>query len=183
MTDDTEQREILYKSSDMATMLKIQESTLRKYCILFEEAGYNFHKNEFGHRAFFNKDVMAFNRFMEIKNHPDMTLKQACDAVVMWVNSGNVTGHDITDMTEKERHDDRYNDLLDKFEEFKEQQQDFNKELLNQLKNQQDYIQNSLLERDKKLMEALRETQETRKLIAVAPEEEENKKKWRQFWT
>lgn len=182
MADDTEQREILYKSSDMATMLKIQESTLRKYCIMLEEAGYSFHKNEFGHRAYFNKDVMALNRLIEIKNHPDMTLKQACDAVVLWVKSGNVTRHDITDITEKERHDERYNALLDNFEEFKEQQQDFNKELLNQLQQQQDYIKNSLEERDKKLMEAIRESQETRKLIAAAQEEEKNKKKWWQIW-
>lgn len=182
MTDDIEQREILYKSSDMAIMLKIQESTLRKYCILFEEAGYEFHKNEFGHRAFFNKDVMALNRFIEIKNHPDMTLKQACDAVVLWVKGNGVAGHDITDITEKERHNDRYIELIDKFDEFKQQQQDFNKELLIQLKQQQDYIQNNLEERDRKLMEALRESQETRKLIA-ATQEEQKKKKWWRFWS
>lgn len=181
MTGDTEQREILYKSSDMAIMLKIQESTLRKYCIMLEEAGYEFHKNEFGHRAFFNKDVMALNRFIEIKKHPDMTLKQACDAIVSWVKGDGVTGSDITDITVEERHNDRYENLLEKFEEFKEQQDEFNKELLNQLKKQQDYIQKSLLVRDEKLMETLRETQETRKLIAAA-EEEKKKNLWWQFW-
>ncbi|MCC9089609.1 DUF3967 domain-containing protein [Bacillus pumilus] len=44
------------------------------------------------------------------------------------------------------------------------------------LKKQQEYIQSSLIERDKKLLEAIRETQETKKLIA-ATEQSRRKKK------
>ncbi|MFP3421621.1 DUF3967 domain-containing protein [Bacillus sp. SIMBA_154] len=44
------------------------------------------------------------------------------------------------------------------------------------LKKQQEYIQSNLLERDKKLLEAIRETQETKKLIA-ATEQSRRKKK------
>lgn len=52
MSGGIDQSDILYKSCDMSTKLKMQESTLRKYCIMLEKAGYNFHKNQFGHRAF-----------------------------------------------------------------------------------------------------------------------------------
>ena len=55
MTVDTEGTRSLYSSSDVATLLKIQESTLRKYCIMFEKAGYKFHKNENSHRGFFDR--------------------------------------------------------------------------------------------------------------------------------
>lgn len=185
MPDNTEQRQTVYNSSDTATMLKIQESTLRKYCIMLEEAGYKFHKNELGHRGFFNDDVIALKRLIEIKKHPDMTLKQACNAVVAWVKEKDVTDHDITDVTENEHHNESYNELLKQFQEFKQQQEQFNKELMEQLKKQQEYIQNSVLERDKKLMQALSETLETKKLIAAAREEkkdEQPKKKWWQFW-
>lgn len=178
MSGDTNQSEILYKSSDMATMLKIQESTLRKYCIMLEEAGYDFHKNEFGHRAFFNKDVMVLKRFIDTKNHPDMTLKQACNAVILWVKENDVTGRDITVVSDEERYNEGYNALLEEFEKFKTQQEEFNKELLEKLMDQQGYIQNSLLERDKKLMQAIRETQETKKIIATVQE----KKRWWRFW-
>ncbi|MFP3344447.1 DUF3967 domain-containing protein, partial [Halomonas sp. SIMBA_159] len=67
---------------------------------------------------------------------------------------------------------------------FKKQQEEFNKELIDQLKKQQEYIQSSLLERDKKLLEAIRETQETKKLIASTKQEEKEgqKKSWWQFW-
>ncbi|TWG76186.1 hypothetical protein L604_004400000100, partial [Bacillus subtilis J27] len=39
MSDDTQQEQTVYNSSDTAAILKIQESTLRKYCIMLEEAG------------------------------------------------------------------------------------------------------------------------------------------------
>ncbi|MGX9952680.1 DUF3967 domain-containing protein [Bacillus subtilis] len=184
MSDDTQQEQTVYNSSDTAAILKIQESTLRKYCIMLEEAGYKFHKNEHGHRGYFNDDVIALKRLIEIKKHPDMTLKQACNAVISWIKEKDVTDSDITDITDDERHNDSYNKLLNEFEEFKKQQEEFNKELIDQLKKQQEYIQNSLLERDKKLLEAIRESQETKKLIAATQQEEkeEQKKSWWQFW-
>ncbi|MED4456140.1 DUF3967 domain-containing protein [Metabacillus fastidiosus] len=184
MTDVTEQKQTIYSSSDMAVMLIIQESTLRKYCLMLEEAGYKFHKNELGHRGFFHNDVIALKRLIEIKKHPDMTLKQACNAVIAWINENDVTDSDITDVTQNEQHSNRYNELSKQFEEFKKQQNEFNKELIDQLKKQQNYIENVLVERDKKLIEALRETQETKKLIAATAESEEQraKKSWWQFW-
>ncbi|MGE6632469.1 DUF3967 domain-containing protein [Bacillus sp. NPDC077027] len=184
MSGDTKQEQTVYNSSDTAAILKIQESTLRKYCIMLDEAGYKFHKNEHGHRGYFNNDVIVLKRLIEIKKHPDMTLKQACNAVISWVKKKDVTDSDINDITYDERHNDSYNKLLDEFEEFKKQQEEFNKELIDQLKKQQEYIQNSLLERDKKLLEAIRETQETKKLIAATEQEEKEgqKKFWWQFW-
>ncbi|CDQ42122.1 MerR family transcriptional regulator [Virgibacillus salexigens] len=69
------------------------------------------------------------------------------------------------------------------FNEFKEQQERFNRELLNQMQEQQDYIKNSLDKRDKALMNTVNEMQETRKLLAASQEKEEaNKKRWWRFW-
>ena len=50
----------------------------------------------------------------------------------------------------------------------------FNQELLQQLQKQQQYIQESLERRDKSLMEAVREMQETKRLTAAT----EEKKSW-----
>lgn len=82
MTDKTDSSQSIYVSKDVATMLKIQESTLRKYCIMLEEQGYHFHKNEHGHRGFMDNDVITLRKLIEIKSHPDMTLKQACEAIM-----------------------------------------------------------------------------------------------------
>ena len=182
MTDNTGVKQSIYSSSDMAMLLNIQESTLRKYCIMLEEAGYKFHKNELGHRGFLHNDVIALKRLIEIKQHPDMTIKQACNAVVAWIQESGVTDHDTNDIATQDRHNERYNELLNEFKEFKTQQEQFNKELISQLQKQQEYIQNSLLERDKNLMQAIRETQETQKLIAASEEEKRKKKKWWKVW-
>ncbi len=85
MTDKTDSSQFIYISKDVATLLKVQESTLRKYCIMLENHGYHFHKNEHGHRRFMDNDVITLRKLIEIKSHPDMTLKQACNAIMTWV--------------------------------------------------------------------------------------------------
>lgn len=66
------------------------------------------------------------------------------------------------------------------FNEFKEQQEEFNKKLLQELKEQQNYIKNSIDKRDHELMNTLNEMQETRRALVAS--QEENKKRWWQFW-
>ncbi|MER1987402.1 MAG: DUF3967 domain-containing protein, partial [Solibacillus sp.] len=72
-----------------------------------------------------------------------------------------------------------YSKLLEVFETFKNNQMQFNQKLLEQLEKQQNYIENSIDERDKKLMLAIRESLESRRQIAA---EEEKKKSWWKFW-
>lgn len=67
--------------------------------------------------------------------------------------------------------------MTEEFKAFREQQQVFNQELLEQLKKQQEYINSSLKERDKNLMIAMKESLETQKLLAAA-----SQKKWWQLW-
>lgn len=186
MSNNTNNEKTLFNSGDMAAMVKVQESTIRKYCNMLEKSGYQFVRNDFNHRVFRNEDVIAFRRLIEIKKHPDMTLTQACNSVVAWVKERHtdteISSSDLHDTLNNEadlRHEERYNDLLKEFQEFKEQQDHFNKELLLQLKNQHEYIEKSLEKRDQSLMQSLRETQETKNLIASTLE---SKKKWWEFW-
>lgn len=170
-----QQVQTIYSSSDIAANLNIQESTLRKYCLILEENGYEFLKNERGHRAFFDNDLIALKKFVVFKDEADMSLKQAAKAVVTWNNGFSVTECD----TEKSRYIARYNDLVNEFKEFRESQNTFNQELLYQLQKQEQYIENSLKERDQKLMMALKETLEEKKQLAITTSE---KKKWWKFW-
>lgn len=52
----------------------------------------------------------------------------------------------------------------------------FNKELIQEIRHQREYIENRLEQRDRLLLQSMRETLEVRKEIAVA------KKKWWQVW-
>ena len=184
----TEQTQAVYGSSDVADVLQIQESTLRKYCLLLEKAGYEFLKNEHGHRAFFDNDVIVLRKMIGFKSDADMTLEEAVKSVVAWKNGNDITVRDTEDM----RYVARYNDLVREFEAFQEQQRKFNEqqikfneqqmkfneELIREIRGQREYIENRLEQRDQLLMQSIRESLEVRKEIATA----EKEKKWWQFW-
>lgn len=177
MSEKTQQIQAVYSSSDIAITLKIQESTLRKYCLILEKNGYEFLKNENGHRAYFDPDIIVLKKFLELKNGTDMTLEQAAKSVISWHNGVVITESD----TEGKRYNVRYNDLLDEFKSFKASQEAFNHELLKQLEKQQEYINKTLEVRDQNLMIVLKETLETKKQLALDLDEEQ-KKKWWEFW-
>lgn len=173
MTEETKQIQAVYGSSDIADILHIQESTLRKYCLLLEKSGYAFLKNEQGHRAFFDQDIIVVRKMMNLKNDTDMTVEEAAKSVVAWKN-----GHDIVvSDTEEARYIARYNVLMEEFKVFQEQQHHFNQELLQEIRRQQAYIEHRLEERDRLLLQSMRETLAVRKEIAATP-----KKKWWPFY-
>ena len=84
IADETKQIQVVYGNSDIAGVLQIQESTLRKYCLLLEKSGYEFFKNEHGHRAFFDNDVIVLRKMISLKNDADMTLEDGCCSLEKW---------------------------------------------------------------------------------------------------
>lgn len=173
MTEETKQIQAVYGSNDIADVLQIQESTLRKYCLLLEKSGYEFLKNEQGHRAFFDHDIIVLRKMIRLKNGADMTLEEAVKSVVAWKNGRDIAVSD----TEEELYSARYNALMEEFKAFQEQQRHFNQALLQEIRSQQTYIENRLEERDCLLLQSMRETLEVRKEIAATP-----KKKWWPFY-
>lgn len=168
MSEGTKNIQAVYSSSDIADILKVKESTLRKYCLLLEKSGYDFLKNEHGHRAFFDHDVIVLRKMISLKSGADITLEEAVKSVIAWKNGNDIT---VNDTEEK-----RYNDLVEEFKMLQEQQINFNKELIQQIRNQQEYIEYRLEQRDRLLIQTIRETLEVRKEITAA------KKKWWHFW-
>ena len=166
---DIDDMELMYDTEMVSNILGVQSSTLRKYCALMQKYGYEFNKNSVGHRVFYKKDISIIKEIVELKNSSSLTLT---DAVRTILNS------DIADITDIESMPSlSYEKLLKEFDEFKNQQMEFNKKLLEQLEKQEDYIKNSINERDLKLIAAIKESIETRKQIA-----EERRKSWWQFW-
>lgn len=172
MSEGIKQVQAVYGSSNIADILHVQESTVRKYCLLLEKSGYEFLKNEQGHRAFFDHDLIVLKKMMSLKSGADMTLVEAVKSVVAWKNRSDIAVGD----TEEMRYIKHYNDLAEEFKTFQEQQMNFNKELIQEIRNQQEYIEQRLEQRDRLLIQSLRETLEVRKEIAIA------EKKWWQFW-
>ena len=174
IANETKQIQAVYGNNDIAGVLQIKESTLRKYCVMLEKSGYEFLKNEHGHRAFFDNDVIVLRKMISLKNDADMTLEEAVKAVVAWKSGNDVAVSD----TEEKHYITRYNDLMEEFKTFQEQQLHFNKELIQEIRSQREYIENRLEERDRLLIESIRASLEVRKEIAAT-----QKKKWWQFWS
>ncbi|MED4885474.1 DUF3967 domain-containing protein [Bacillus smithii] len=161
--------DVIYDTTSVSKVLGVQESTLRKYCALMQKSGYEFHKNSVGHRIFYEKDIDVLRKIVKLKNSSQLTLVESIRTVL---NS------DIDDVSGvKVQSDIAYNKLLEEFSLFKKQQKEFNNELLRQLQKQQDYIDNRLEQRDKLLMQSLKESLEARQQIASA-----KTKKWWKFW-
>ncbi|MDF9575649.1 DUF3967 domain-containing protein, partial [Bacillus cereus] len=175
--DKTGGSQSIYVSKDVATMLKIQESTLRKYCIMLEEHGYHFHKNEHGHRGFLDNDVITLRKLIEIKSHPDMTLKQACNAIMTWVKENDMSEVDTNVITENEQHDKRYNELKDMIK----QQNEMLQQMAKKMDEQQRYINEKLEKRDQQLMGAIREMQDEKRVLLETASTKQDKK-WFEFW-
>ncbi|PFJ16530.1 DNA-binding protein [Bacillus cereus] len=148
---------------------------------MLEEVGYKFHKNELGHRGFLNDDVVALKTLADIKSHPNMTLKQACNAVMTWLHNKDIADTDIKKLRYKEHnneyHDEQYNEL----KEMIQQQNEILKQMSKKMNEQQRYIDERLERRDQQLMSAIRGMQEEKRVL-LETAAATKKKPWWRFW-
>lgn len=167
--------ERIYSPKDMADLLNIEASTLRKYANILEGAGYSFHKNDRGHRGYYDKDVITLRKLKELSEHSDMTLEQSANAVMTWVNASDVSVGDTTDLVLYERFND---EILSLKQVITQQQIMLNEQgkLLASINEKLDQQSAFLSNRDQQIVNGLRDMQETRKLIAAAQEEEKTRK-------
>ncbi|AQQ55629.1 MerR family transcriptional regulator [Planococcus lenghuensis] len=98
----------IYSPADLAALLKVKESTVRKYSLLLEEVGYEFQRNAQGQRWYRDEDVIALQKFVTLKRNGDMTLKDCAEGVLAWSK-----GSDITEVrTVTYNADERYNSVI-----------------------------------------------------------------------
>jgi len=147
---DLDFRDVSYDTLQVAKLLGVQESTVRKYCALMVKQGYQFNKNSVGHRIFYKCDVDVMKEIIELKND-GVTLEEAVKTVLISHKSDT---SNITDITSK------YNRLLDEFEIFRKSQMEFNQQLLKKLDEQSGIIKKNIEERDKRLIQSIRQTLE-----------------------
>lgn len=177
ISDTSMVEEFVYDTEIVSNILGVQESTVRKYCALMQKHRYEFNKNSAGHRIFFKRDVEILRKIVDLKNLGSLTLNEAVKTILE---------SDIEDITAVEPISPDYTKLLEEFAVFKKEQTDFNQKLIEQLQKQQDYIKNSIEDRDSKLVLALKESMETRRQIAAVAEviatEKSKKNSWWKFW-
>lgn len=67
--------------NDVARMLDMSPSTVKKYYLEVEKHGKRFFRNQKGHVMFDENDIVMFKNIIILKNKPDMDFHKACAKV------------------------------------------------------------------------------------------------------
>lgn len=179
--DDLEE----YSTKDMARLTDIAESTVRKYALLLEKNGYSFMRNANGNRVFTENDIKIF---LELKATPkeeksiEHIASDIADKYTTKVKKAVTSNEDVSDdmQLNKGVSADMLTILIEKVNDLtdtNQKQTELIEELFMRLDQQQKYIEERLEERDRKLVESLRQSQEEKlALLEMAATQEEKKK-------
>ncbi|MFP7226175.1 DUF3967 domain-containing protein [Priestia filamentosa] len=168
MDDHSKTNEKAYWNHEVAKLLEISDSTLRRWCIQLESNGYTFIKGKNESRAFTVHDLDALSLFKELVKVERKTKETASKEVIerypAWAVTHPMQGFDRA-LKSVQVHE-KIEELSNKIEEMKlqlDQQMEFNKQLIERM--------------DQQSTNYIRELQETKKQISAA-----NEKKWWEFW-
>lgn len=166
-----------YWPKEVAEALQISDSTLRKWCLTLEKNGYKFTRGTNNSRAFVERDIIMLRRLKELVQNRGVTVDNAANAIVLSLEGNTGTGG-VQGTNEVVVHDSQepaiFAELL---LERQERLEELNRQLIEKLEKQQRYIDERLEKRDANLMEAMRQVQETQRLIAASKKEQEEQKK------
>lgn len=178
---------IFLKIEDVSNRLGVSPSTIKKYYLLLEQKGFRFRRNNQSHVMFSEQDVMMFRKLIQLKNEPGITVNKAVEIIAQSVTDitdiivttdENVTN--MKDMSVMTGYIEELKDVMLKQQElFVKQQEQINYLVSEQEENKKRLIE-SVSDRDKLLMESIRETQEVKKMI-LELNEKQNKKWWKIF--
>lgn len=186
-----------YWISEVAELTGMNINTIRKYCLMLEQKGYRFTRDEQDRRAFLAKDITVIQEMNRLKRVEKMTLEDAVESIILRFADSNTDveatyvmpiitdnqtiSESLQTQTEKiaSLHD-MFTRYIDDQNVRLKQQHLFNQSLLDQLKDLDRYIDTKLKERDERLMETLNVVLETKKLLVAT--QEKPKKKWFHFW-
>jgi DNA-binding transcriptional MerR regulator len=170
-----------YWSREVADLLGIGDSTLRKYCARLEEQGMAFQRGQNNSRVFYEKDVLLLKRLVTMLNKKDITLEQAVKLAVKAEDEQEKAILAIDNQT----HLERFVALTERIERLEE----LNKQLLLKLEQQQSLLHDAEIrrqkreeERDAQLMQLIRETQEVKRLTAATKQKDSWARRVLLFW-
>ena len=173
--------DILYSPSEVCEQIKVKDSTLRKYVIILEGAGYKFSRNKKGHRQYTDKDIIILKRFIAASQEPGIRLETAAEQIVSTVKNINATGPNTTDIA-AHTPDINISALINHFEERESEREKqislllaINSELIERLEATETR-ENRILS----ILEGMElrelEREEAKKAAAIDPPEPETKK-------
>ncbi|WP_100330066.1 helix-turn-helix domain-containing protein [Bacillus xiapuensis] len=159
-----------YFSSEVAKSLGVGASTLRKYSLLLEEAGYHFDRGINNSRVFYQKDIIAIQRLVRAIQEQNMSIEAAVQLAVS--HQSEAEKKRPASAPEEASHADT---LFERIEQLEEQQQtliEVNKELVKELAQHQRWMKEKIetiehqkaAMRDRLLLNGLQQEQVRREL-------------------
>lgn len=183
MRENVESKEKNFSTKEIATLLDMGVTTVRKYAQYLEKAGYTFAKTKNNARIFNDKDIEKIKYLKELRENPAMTVEHATNIVmgketqeILTISSSPQEQVALKKETLHESND------MDELRELLKKQNDLISHLIDKLDHQEKVINEWLNERDKDLMRTITEKLETQKLIAATIEEEPQKKSIFEKW-
>lgn len=177
-----------YFAKDVAADLEITTSTLRRWSIELEKAGYKFERNEKDQRIYYDRDFKAFRELKKLISN-SVVLVDAINAVVsMDVEGLNASQtpsvyREETRLTRQfleEILDEKINKAIQQaFEEGRQQGQKEIKEMMKKIEKRSE-------ERDDNLMSVIRSIQEEKeevKQLIAASQEQAKKTFWQRLFS
>jgi DNA-binding transcriptional MerR regulator len=173
--------ELGYFAKYVFEQLELTGATLRRWSQALENCGHQFERNGHNQRIYYDKDLAMIRTLKDLVVSKGVPVELAAKAVVA---DNSERDQSLTDYADNERPNSELEGKLEQLLEYVKRQDDrldqqerFNRELLAKLEEQHRYITESIERRDQSLMTAIREVQETKRLMAAAEEEKQEPQK------
>ena len=144
-----------YWTHEVAKLLSISDSTLRKWCLELEKQGYVFTKGEKNSRAFLVRDTHILLHLKYLIQSGGVSIENATTQVLEGGNIIKANGSNDTRSSVLAPVRDSFEQEFERINERLDRQDEFNQKLLERLDK-----------RDENLMSVLHEVQESKKQIA-----------------
>lgn len=173
---------IVYKAKEVMEKLEIKDSVFKKYISILEKEGYFIQKNQQGHRLFTDEDIGTLEKFIELSKYNGMTLESVAKMIGNTKQKSN--SHDVIE--ENKQSYDVMTLITTAVTTALEEQAKQHSAQLHQMQEQLNRIESSQNDRDQKLVQSLRESQETKKLLLEVKEQvaatQEKRSWWQKLW-
>ncbi|MED4116846.1 MerR family transcriptional regulator [Priestia megaterium] len=163
-----------YWAKDIAELLDITTSNLRRWSIDLENEGYCFYRDEHNRRAYLEKDIMPLKKLKEFLSN-NMSKNDAIKAVVSMFPKDNNSVFTISVNDDEIRLSKR--ELKEIVQEAVQEAIEEEREVM--FRAFENKMSDTLEKRDRLLTQHLQTTLEERRLEIAATQEQ---KKWWEFW-
>lgn len=176
-------RERTYSGREVAELLGIGASTLRKWSMLLEQRGYWFLRDSQNRREYRQMDVAALQRFYRLTKDQLYPQEEAAHMIVSHHSPEPARMETAVALAPRiQVNNDEWEEKLHALANHVQQQDAAHLDLLARVEKQEAYIRNSLKERDRRLTKAMNDILDAKVQLARMRDEQRNTSIWHRLF-